>query len=53
MRAMIPHHSNAILTSRKANLKDPKVKKLAQDVIVAQKRDISEMKKMIERLKNQ
>lgn len=50
MRAMIPHHSIAILTSTKADLTDPEVKKLAQDIIKAQKREIAEMKKMIERL---
>lgn len=50
MKAMIPHHSIAILTSTKANLKDPKVKKLAEEIIKAQKREIAEMKKMIEQL---
>ena len=33
MKAMIPHHSIAILTSKRANLKDPEVKKLANDII--------------------
>nr|MBS0038140.1 DUF305 domain-containing protein [Saprospiraceae bacterium] len=53
MRAMIPHHSIAILTSNKADLKDPEVKKLAEEIIEAQKREIAEMKKMIERLENE
>lgn len=53
MKAMIPHHSIAILTSGKASLTDPEVKKIAQDIIKAQKREISEMKKMIERLEKQ
>ena len=53
MKAMIPHHSIAILTSNKANLKDPEVKKLASEIIEAQKREIKEMKKMIERLENE
>lgn len=52
MRAMIPHHSIAILTSNKANLKDPEVIKLAEDIIKAQEKEIAEMKKMIERLEN-
>lgn len=53
MRAMIPHHSIAILTSSKADLKDPEVKKLAEDIIEAQEREIKEMKAMIERLENE
>jgi len=50
MKAMIPHHSIAILTSERAGIKDPEVKKLAEDIIKAQKREIEEMKVMIERL---
>lgn len=52
MRAMIPHHSIAILTSNKADLEDPEVKKLAEEIIKAQKKEIAEMKSMIERLEN-
>ena len=50
MKAMIPHHSIAILTSGRAEIKDPEVKQLAIEIIEAQKREIEEMKKMIERL---
>lgn len=53
MRAMIPHHSIAILTSKNADISDPEVKELANDIIKAQEREITEMKKMIERLENQ
>ncbi|KIA85959.1 DUF305 domain-containing protein [Kaistella jeonii] len=52
MRAMIPHHSIAILTSERANIKDPEVKKLAESIISAQKKEIEEMKTMIKRLDN-
>ncbi len=52
MKAMIPHHSIAILTSERANIKDPEVKKLAEDIIKAQKREIEEMKVMIKRLEH-
>ena len=52
MRAMIPHHSIAILTSNRADLKDPEVKKLAEEIIKAQEREIAEMKRMIARLEN-
>lgn len=53
MKAMIPHHSIAILTSTKAELSDPEVKKLAQEIIEAQRKEIKEMKSMIERLENE
>ncbi|PVX51936.1 hypothetical protein C7377_0230 [Balneicella halophila] len=52
MRAMIPHHSIAILTSNKADLKDPEVRQLADEIIEAQEREIKEMKQMIKRLEN-
>ena len=50
MKAMIPHHSIAILTSGRADIKDPEVKKLADDIIKAQEKEIGEMKAMIKRL---
>ena len=53
MKGMIPHHSIAILTSERADIKDPEVKKLADGSIAAQKNEIEEMKKMIKRLENE
>lgn len=53
MKAMIPHHSIAILTSERADIKDPEVKKLAEGIIKAQKKEIEEMKVMINRLENE
>ena len=53
MRAMIPHHSIAILTSERADIKDPEVKKLANSIIEAQRKEILEMKAMIKRLENE
>lgn len=47
MRAMIPHHSIAILTSERARIRDPRVRKLADGIIDAQKREIGEMKDLI------
>lgn len=52
MKAMIPHHSIAILTSERADIKDPEVKELAEDIIKAQRKEIEEMKTMIKRLEN-
>lgn len=50
MKAMIPHHSIAILTSERAAIHDPEVKQLADAIIKAQKKEIEEMKAMIKRL---
>ena len=47
MKAMIPHHSIAILTSERAQISDPRVRKLADDIIEAQRREIDEMKALI------
>ena len=47
MKAMIPHHSIAILTSSRARISDPRVRKLADDIIEAQEREIAEMKALI------
>ncbi len=52
MRAMIPHHSIAIMTSERAHIKDPEVRKLADGIIDAQVREIAQMKRMIARLES-
>ncbi len=52
MRAMIPHHSIAILTSERANISDPRVRKLADSIIEAQRREIDEMRLLINDLEN-
>ena len=44
MKGMIPHHSSAILTSKHAKIKDPEVKKLSEEIIKAQEKEIAEMK---------
>jgi uncharacterized protein (DUF305 family) len=53
MKAMIPHHSIAILTSERARISDPRVRKLADEIIEAQRREIGEMKALITDLENQ
>jgi uncharacterized protein (DUF305 family) len=50
MKAMIPHHSIAILTSERASIGDPRVRKLADQIIDSQRREIGEMKALIEEL---
>ncbi|WP_070398450.1 DUF305 domain-containing protein [Hydrogenophaga sp. PML113] len=52
MRAMIPHHSIAILTSKRAHIEDPRVRALADEIIAAQEREIAEMKGLIGELKD-
>ena len=47
MRAMIPHHSIAIMTSKRAQIRDPRVRKLADEIIEAQRREIAEMRYLI------
>jgi uncharacterized protein (DUF305 family) len=47
MKAMIPHHSIAILTSRRAHIRDPRVRELADGIIAAQEREITDMEALI------
>ncbi|MGZ3218550.1 MULTISPECIES: DUF305 domain-containing protein [unclassified Paracoccus (in: a-proteobacteria)] len=47
MKAMIPHHSIAILTSERADISDPRVRDLADAIIEAQRNEIAEMKRYI------
>lgn len=47
MKAMIPHHSIAIMTSERAHIRDPRVRQLADQIIEAQVREIAEMKQLI------
>ena len=47
MQAMIPHHSIAIMTSERAQIRDPRVRKMADEIIEAQRREIAEMRYLI------
>lgn len=47
MRAMIPHHSVAILVSERAQISDPRVRKLADQIIQSQRKEIAEMGSLI------
>jgi uncharacterized protein (DUF305 family) len=53
MKGMIPHHSIALLTSKRADIKDPEVRKLADEIIKAQEEEIAEMKALIIRLQSE
>jgi len=50
MRAMIPHHSIAILTSERAHIADPRVRQLADQIIESQRKEIGEMKALVQEL---
>lgn len=51
MKAMIPHHSIAILTSSRAQIRDPRVRKLADGIIETQVREIKEMQALLSELR--
>lgn len=50
LRAMIPHHSSAVMTSKNASIKDPEVRKLADSIIKSQEREIRQMNNILKRL---
>lgn len=50
MKAMIPHHSSAIMVSKHAHIKDPEVKKLSEQIIRSQEEEIAQMEAMVNRL---
>jgi hypothetical protein len=47
MKAMIPHHSIAIMTSERARIRDPRVRRLADGIAATQVREIGEMDALI------
>lgn len=51
MKAMIPHHSSAIMTSKNAGIKDPEVKRLAEQIIKSQEEEILQMENILKRMK--
>ena len=50
LRSMIPHHSGAILMCEKAKLADPEIRQLCGEIIQAQKEEIAQMKRIMDRL---
>jgi uncharacterized membrane protein len=51
IRSMIPHHSGAILMCREAQLNDPELVQLCQEIIEAQREEIDQMNAILGRLK--
>ena len=48
MRSMVPHHSIAVNNASRARISDPRVRKLADEIIESQVREITEMKLLID-----
>jgi hypothetical protein len=48
MRAMIPHHSIAVNNARKASISDPRVRRLADEIIESQIVEIEQMKLLLD-----
>ncbi|HEU4878160.1 MAG TPA: DUF305 domain-containing protein [Gemmatimonadaceae bacterium] len=52
MKAMIPHHSIAVMTSKRARISDARVRKLADEIVESQQREIAEMKYLLSDLES-
>ncbi|HKL24443.1 MAG TPA: DUF305 domain-containing protein [Candidatus Nanoarchaeia archaeon] len=50
IKAMIPHHSSAILTSQEAEINNYEVKNLSKEIIKTQKREINLMKELLNKI---
>lgn len=48
--SMIPHHSGAILMCERAQLSDPELKSLCEQIVSAQMKEIDQLKSILSRL---
>jgi uncharacterized protein (DUF305 family) len=51
LKSMIPHHAGALLMCKEANIHDPEVKKLCEEIKLSQQREIDQMKEILKRIK--
>jgi hypothetical protein len=51
LKSMIPHHASAILMCNQANLSDPEIKVLCQNILSGQQKEIDQMKAKLEEFK--
>ena len=49
LRAMIPHHSGAILMCQKSTITDPEIRRLCDGIVAGQKAEIAQMKSLLNR----
>jgi len=52
LKSMIPHHAGAILMCNEANISDPEIKKLCEEIVASQKKEIEQMKSKLAETKN-
>lgn len=50
LRAMIPHHSGAILMCEQSSLQDPEIQALCDSIVRSQQGEIDQMKAILQRL---
>ena len=53
MKSMIPHHSIAVMVSERAEITDPRARKLADEIIAAQEKEIAEMEWLIRSIREE
>jgi uncharacterized protein (DUF305 family) len=53
LKSMIPHHAGAILMCNEANITDPEIRKLCEEIVSGQKKEIEQMKSKLAELKNE
>ena len=49
LHSMIPHHSSAILMCDEANITDPEIRTLCEQIVKAQKEEIAQMEEILSR----
>lgn len=50
LKSMIPHHSGAILMCEQADLRDPEIRKLCEEIVANQQKEIAQMKAKLKAL---
>ena len=50
IKSMIPHHGAAILMVEKTTVTDPELKKITEEIITSQQKEIEQMKTILKRL---
>ncbi|HEY0743043.1 MAG TPA: DUF305 domain-containing protein [Chryseosolibacter sp.] len=51
LKSMIPHHAGAILMCQESDLSDPELKKLCEEIVASQQKEIDQMKAKLRDLK--
>ena len=51
LKSMIPHHAGAILMCQESDISDPEIKRLCEEIVASQQKEIDEMKRKLEELK--